>query len=458
MFGSIILVVMTLLVSIAGFISSEYWMDDKLQLLESNAKALSAYAKQMVESRNYNLEVGRTGEAVANASDITVFFVDVHGNTFTCSEIKHDVDCIHMGRTVEKAIMDRAYIDGIYTDTTTLGGMYSTEHYTVGVPITGYYECYGVVFVSCEASNYEVFIQRIIRVLINSGVACLILGFVLIYIITKRLVKPIIDVSNAANAMISGDYSHRIEVNRKDEIGTLVMSFNNMVEAQKSLETMRSSFIANVSHELKTPMTTIGGFIDGILDGTIPVERQNHYLSIVSDEVKRLSLMVNAMLSLSKLESGQTEFKPISIDITEIICRIIISFSFKLEGKNIEIKGMEDVAPFFVDGDYDLMYQAIYNLFDNAIKFTPQNGYIEIKIDDNDRLFSITNSGKGINKEDLEFIFDRFYKGDKSRSKDKSGFGLGLYIVKSIINIHNGNILVKSEYEKSTTFTIMLPE
>ena len=150
--------------------------------------------------------------------------------------------------------------------------------------------------------------------------------------------------------------------------------------------------------------------------------------------------------------------KTISVDITEIICRVIISFSLKLEGKNIEICGMEDSSPLIVDGDYDLLYQAVYNLFDNAIKFTPENGVITIKIDELNNVFSITNSGQGIKKDDLEFIFDRFYKGDKSRSKDKSGFGLGLFIVKSIINIHNGNISVESEYEKSTTFTITLPK
>lgn len=458
MFGSIILIVITLLVSFASYFSSEFWINDKLDLLKSNATALAAYAKEKVESPNYNLEVGRTGDAVSEASDITVFFVDVNRNTFTCSEIKQKLDCVHIGSTVNKDIMDRVYIDGIYTDTTTLGGMYKTDHYTVGAPITGYYECYGAVFVSYDASNHEAFIKQIIWGLIYAGIFCLILGFVLIYIITNKLVKPIVDVSNAANAMIEGDYSHRIEVKRTDEIGTLVTSFNNMVEAQKSLETMRSSFIANVSHELKTPMTTIGGFIDGILDGTIPVEKHEHYLGIVSDEVKRLSVMVNAMLSLSKLESGQTELKNIAVDVTEIICRVIISFSLKLESKNIEIQGMDDASQFIVDGDYDLLYQSIYNLFDNAIKFTPENGVIELNIDSLNRTISITNSGKGIKDEDIEFIFDRFYKADKSRSKDKSGFGLGLFIVKSIINIHNGNISVESEYGKSTTFTVSLPK
>ncbi|MBQ5890122.1 MAG: HAMP domain-containing histidine kinase [Clostridia bacterium] len=447
-----------MLVSFASYFSSEFWINDKLDLLKSNATALAAYAKEKVESPNYNLEVGRTGDAVSEASDITVFFVDVNRNTFTCSEIKQKLDCVHIGSTVNKDIMDRVYIDGIYTDTTTLGGMYKTDHYTVGAPITGYYECYGAVFVSYDASNHEAFIKQIIWGLIYAGIFCLILGFVLIYIITNKLVKPIVDVSNAANAMIEGDYSHRIEVKRTDEIGTLVTSFNNMVEAQKSLETMRSSFIANVSHELKTPMTTIGGFIDGILDGTIPVEKHEHYLGIVSDEVKRLSVMVNAMLSLSKLESGQTELKNIAVDVTEIICRVIISFSLKLESKNIEIQGMDDASQFIVDGDYDLLYQSIYNLFDNAIKFTPENGVIELNIDSLNRTISITNSGKGIKDEDIEFIFDRFYKADKSRSKDKSGFGLGLFIVKSIINIHNGNISVESEYGKSTTFTVTLPK
>ena len=242
-------------------------------------------------------------------------------------------------------------------------------------------------------------------------------------------------------------------------MGELQQSFNEMVQSVQSLEVMRSSFISNVSHELKTPMTTIGGFVDGILDGTIPMSQNKKYLLIVSDEVKRLSSMVNAMLSLSKLESGQTKLAYSKVDITDIICRIIISFSMKIESKNIEIEGMEDVPQSYIYGDYDLLYQTIYNLFDNAIKFTPENGIISVDIDETNNYIKIkiTNSGEGISEEDLAHIFERFYKSDKSRSMDKTGFGLGLHIVKSIVDIHNGKVSVQSEYGKSTSFSITLP-
>ena len=273
------------------------------------------------------------------------------------------------------------------------------------------------------------------------------------------MVDPLVQMSIAAKAMSKGDYSHRITVNRKDELGELQQSFNEMVQSVQSLEVMRSSFISNVSHELKTPMTTIGGFVDGILDGTIPMSQNKKYLLIVSDEVKRLSSMVNAMLSLSKLESGQTKLACSKVDITDIICRIIISFSMKIESKNIEIEGMEEVPQSYVYGDFDLLYQTIYNLFDNAIKFTPENGLISVDIDETNNYIKIkiTNSGEGISEEDLAHIFERFYKSDKSRSMDKTGFGLGLHIVKSIVDIHNGKVSVQSEYGKSTSFSITLP-
>ncbi len=336
------------MITLSAFFAGQYWTSEKFKMLSSNANALTAVAKEIVGSENYTLEISRTGAAVAETSESVVFFVDVNGNTFSCSDTRENHDCVHIANTINTEITQIVMTDGFYSETGTLGGIYSTDHYTVGMSITGFYDVYGAVYISCDASSQIDFISQIVRIFTLCGIAILIIAFVIVYLITKRLVHPILEMSQAAKAMANGDYSHRITVDRNDELGVLEQSFNEMITAVQSLEIMRSSFVANVSHELKTPMTTIGGFIDGILDGTIPQNQMKKYLLIVSDEVKRLSLMVNAMLSLSKLESGQTELVYSKVDITEIVCRIIISFSMKIENKDITISGMEDVPEFHV--------------------------------------------------------------------------------------------------------------
>ena len=401
-FASIITASIIFLISFSVFFVGRYWTSEKFKMLNSNVEALTAVAKETVNSPNYTLEISRTGAAIAETSDSVVFFIDVNGNTFSCSDNRKNVECVHIAHTINSEIMQTVMTHGYYSETGNLGGIYSGDHYTVAMSITGYYDVYGAVFISCDTNTQADFLSKIIHIFVVCGIAILLIAFIIIYIITNRLVNPLVQMSMAAKAMSKGDYSHRIAVNRKDELGELQQSFNEMIKSVQSLEVMRSSFISNVSHELKTPMTTIGGFVDGILDGTIPMSQNKKYLLIVSDEVKRLSSMVNAMLSLSKLESGQTKLSYSKVDMTEIICRIIISFSMKIESKNIEITGMEDVPQSYLYGDYDLLYQTIYNLFDNAIKFTPQNGTIDVGIDKtaDDLKIKITNSGEGIIEDD----------------------------------------------------------
>ena len=179
----------------------------------------------------------------------------------------------------------------------------------------------------------------------------------------------------------------------------LANAFNDMANALDKLENSRRSFVANVSHELKTPMTSIAGFIDGILDGTIPKSKQDYYLKIVSDEVRRLSRLVVAMLNMSKIESGDFEMKPKNYNISDQIIHILLTFEQKIEKKNIEIRGLENLEPHKVHADTDMIYQVIYNLFDNAVKFTNENGYIEVNVTEHNAYveISIKNSGEGIN-------------------------------------------------------------
>ncbi|MDD6011931.1 MAG: HAMP domain-containing sensor histidine kinase, partial [Oscillospiraceae bacterium] len=207
------------------------------------------------------------------------------------------------------------------------------------------------------------------------------------------------------------------------------------------------------------PMTTIGGFVDGILDGTIAPQEEKKYLTVVSSEVKRLSRMVVSMLNLSKIESGEVQLSPIQYDVSKQIFETLLSFEKKISEKNIEILGFENMNEVMIEADRDLIQQVIYNLLDNAVKFTPENGKITIfaSCNEENTKVAIRNSGAGISQEELARIFERFYKVDKSRSFDTNGVGLGLYIVKTIVNMHDGEITADSKQGEYTEFSFVIP-
>jgi signal transduction histidine kinase len=206
-------------------------------------------------------------------------------------------------------------------------------------------------------------------------------------------------------------------------------------------------------------MTTIGGFIDGIIDGTIPQEKQSYYLGIVHDEIKRLSRMVESMLNISRLESKETELKLEAFDFKEQVLGVVVSQEQRIVKKGLDIVGLDTLPDITIKADKDLIYRVVYNLVDNAIKFTNDGGKIEfnIKNDLNNLTFRIQNTGKGIPQGELPYVFERFYKVDKSRSANKESTGLGLYIVKTIIKNHGGAISVSSVEDKFTAFEFNLP-
>lgn len=265
--------------------------------------------------------------------------------------------------------------------------------------------------------------------------------------------------SQAAAALANGDFSRRIPVTSNDELGELATAFNQMTNSLSRLEGVRRSFIANVSHELKTPMTTISGFIDGIIDGTIPPEKQPYYLNIISQETKRLSRVVQSMLSLAQLESGKATLNLHRFDMSSLVCAVVVAREQSINEKNIEIRGLDDLQTTFVRADRDLIYQVVYNLVDNAVKFTNDGGYIEFCVHTvkGGVQVKVKNSGQGISPEALPLVFERFYKEDRSRSQRKNSTGLGLYLAKTIINIHGGSISVNSLEQKYVEFEFTLP-
>ncbi|HOQ01161.1 MAG TPA: ATP-binding protein [Acetivibrio clariflavus] len=280
----------------------------------------------------------------------------------------------------------------------------------------------------------------------------------LVYIFSLRLTKPLKQINNAAKQIANGEFNKRLEITSEDEIGQLAKSFNNMAVALENLENMRRAFIANVSHELRTPMTSINGFIEGILDGTIPPEKQREYLSIVSEETKRLSRLTNDLLVLARMESGEIKLTFVTFNINELIRRCIIKLENQIISKNIHIEANFYEEPTYVYADKDSIERVILNLLHNAVKFVQDGGQIKIetvKLKTKVVVY-IKDNGIGIDSEEINMIWDRFYKSDKSRSKDKTGTGLGLAIVKNIINEHGQEINVESEIGKGTVFYFTL--
>lgn len=292
---------------------------------------------------------------------------------------------------------------------------------------------------------------------ISVGIA-VIISIVLVYIFSRRFVKPLKQIKNAAKSIAGGEFKKRLIINSNDEIGELATVFNQMAMALENLEEMRRGFIANVSHELRTPMTSIRGFIEGILDGTIPPERQSQYLTIVRDESNRLNRLVNNLLDLARMEAGEVKLVMKPFDINELVRRCVIKLETLLVNKNITVEARFDEEILPVNADADAIDRVIYNLLHNAIKFTPQDGNILILVEtQKDKVrVSVEDTGSGIDSSELDMIWERFYKSDKSRSRDKSGTGLGLAIVKNIINEHEQEIWVESELGKGTKFTFTI--
>jgi len=457
-----VVISLSLIMILLDFSVSSYLSKEKKQLLTENCKTVSSIVTNSIGQSNFNILITNVVTVMARAIDAEIFMTDTQGKVFICScnEWKTDHECVHSKTLIPEGILNSS-MNGEYFELGNLGGRYNDKYYTVGVPLyDGNNNVIGTVFASSPASLLQDLLGDLVKMFIICALVPVVLLFIMVYAISYRLTKPLRLMSEASRSMSKGDFSKRIPVNGDDEINELAVAFNQMTNSLVQLEGMRRSFIANVSHELKTPMTTIEGFVEGIIDGTIEPEKQNHYLTIVSEETKRLSRLVQSMLSLAKLESGEMKIKLEPADFADIIYTTVIAQEQRIEKKILKIEGLDKIEETIVNIDSDLFHQVIYNLVDNAVKFTDENGYIRFsleKVDNNNISFKIRNSGEGIMSKDLPFVFDRFYKADKARSAVKDSTGLGLYIVKTIVNIHNGKITARSLYGEYTEFEIVLP-
>ena len=440
---SFLIIGMSFVVLARGFVISA-----KKKNLETNAAEMERVALLYGEAGELaSWELRMMLSSVGRVSGNLLLISDETGRIVSCSDM--EVVCEHIGRSVDSAQL-RSIAAGVeYDHPTTLGGVFRTRQYLVAVPLTGANGVtLGYLFAATESSEVVDAWNAFMIVYLVVALVIMLLALVISFFASKYEAKPLNEMAAAAHRFGHGDFSVRVEdEGREDEIGELTRAFNSMADALEKADTRRSAFIANVSHELKTPMTTIAGFADGILDGTIPPEEQGKYLQTISSETRRLSRLVRSMLDLSRLEAADPqELREKSFAVNELLLRTLLNFESKINERALEVDLQLPEDDILVCGDADAITRVVYNLLDNAVKFSREGGTLGLSLwkQGVKAYVSVKNEGETIPPEELRLIFDRFHKTDKSRSQDRDGVGLGLYLVKTILNNHDEDISVTS--------------
>jgi signal transduction histidine kinase len=395
--------------------------------------------------------------SLAEASGTHVVVCDEEARVLSCSD--GDAFCEHLG--VQLPLQRLARLAGVEGSSvlTDLDGFYPAKRYLTVCPVkdpqSG--ESLGFVLAAADLGSIQGLWSGFLGIFALIAAAILLAVLALSWYMAARQTAPLRALAQAARTFGGGDLSVRLRFEeRQDEFSEVGEAFNQMAESLESAEQQRREFIANISHELKTPMTTIAGYTDGILDGTIPPEQEKQYLHIISDESRRLSRLVRRMLEVSQIQSREVMRKA-PFDVCESMRRVLISLEKKITDRGLDVEADIPDGSVTVLGDNDLITQVIYNLLENATKFARPGStlYLGLATSNGKALISVRNDGDTIPAEEIPLLFERFHKSDKSRSEEKDGVGLGLYIVRMILEQHKEHIAVSSE-DGVTTFTFTL--
>ncbi len=455
---------LTSLISIAVFMSLLlgqlyiYSSNEQFKNLEHDCLSVSYMALTWM-TESYHLDTDVMGDVLMAQSELKntqTMIVDTNGKVLLCVNSEAvDEDC----GVLPEEIRSRLALGEQIKDIGTLGGWYENKLLSIGMPV---YDSAGNiragVIISALPENIPMLFSSFARTVIYITVFVLMFSFTMVYFISQRMTEPLKSMASAAKKMAKGDYSARVKVRGNNEITDLAVSFNHMAESMEELERIRSEFVANVSHELKTPMTTIAGFVDGILDGTIPKDRQEHYLAVVSEEVHRLSRLVTKLLLATRMQSGTKDLNLETVDICSLVSSVLVGAEQAIEARDLMVEVDYEADRVFVLGDRDGLTQVVSNLIDNAVKYNRDGGHLAVTVETfGEKVFvTVFNTGEGIKADDLPYIFDRFYKTDRSRGLDKKSTGLGLYLVKSILKNLHQEITAESSFGSWARFTFTL--
>ena len=395
----------------------------------------------------------RSGYELFNTSSGAMVFVTAEDG----SVLLHTEGADFTDRRVPQKMLDQMDAGDDLFVTGTLDGVYTDKYYTAGrrIDING---TVGYLFAASPMTALGSYIMDMLVMFGISAVAILLLCSLLCWVLARRITGPIEAISDAARKLGSGDFTARAPVDGCVELADFATTFNNMATRLQTIDNSRGQFMGNIAHELRTPMTTIKGFIDGMLDGTIPQEENQHYLTIVSQETGRLARLVQNMLDITKLEAGEVPVHARNYDLWKTVNDVVLSDEQRIEDGRIDIRGLGG-PPMMIFADPDFVHQVVYNIVDNAIKFTPEGGAISFSAQKKGGMVEvrIENTGSGIAPEALPFVFERFYKEDRSRGMNTRGSGLGLHICKILVNLSGGQIHAESEEGKWCRFVFTLP-
>ena len=455
-----ILLAATILIGVFFWlIFARYAQEEQEHSLDATAQSVGALVQAYAYSGLNNWDF-RTNLAVAAASsESDVLLCDSEGNVNICAA---DIQgCEHLGQSLGAEVADALFSGGKAELNQAVSAIYGDQRLAVALPVTIDDTRYCIVLASIQQAALSDLTRKTLTIFAMTALLTLLVALIAAPYITNRETKPIRTMAAAARQIAHGNLDVRIPTGQQsDEMEELAVAFNNMTTALKNSERVRQEFVANVSHELKTPITTIAGYLDGMLDGTIPQEKQRYYMELVSTEARRLSRLVRSMLEVSRLQDqGIPADRMEDFDICDEAGQSLLCFEQQINRKHLNVEIHMPDEGLRVHGMKDAIVQVLHNLMDNAVKFIDDGGTltVAVKKQGSSAVITVGNTGPTIPPEELPLLFDRFHKTDKSRSTDRDGVGLGLYIVKTIVLAHGEDIFVTSRDHKTEfTFTMSL--
>lgn len=452
----ILIVSMLVLGLMQAYLSTTYFNGEKQNLLQKLVRGVAEGTQEGI-SNGTERELGAI-EYMAGIAGAVVVITDAEGNVvFAANAEEMDME---LPAQVPATVLAKVASKEMYSEIGKLDGYFTYGQY---IAATALYNSAGVligyIIAASPTAGLSVYLSSIMSGFVLSAALVLLVAGVVALLLTNRMVVPLQRISETARKFGAGDYSARVPVEGDDELAELAITFNEMANSFESTDVSRRSFMGNIAHELRTPMTTIKGFVDGILDGTIPEEQRQNYLEIVSEEVGRLARLTKNMLDISRLEAGEYSPQVVTFDIWKPIVSVLVNAQKRIDSGGIDVQGLEDITPVQVQADEDFVHQVLQNLVDNAVKFTNAGGVITVKVESYKNVVTvgIKNTGTGISQDALPHLFDRFYKEDQSRGQNAKGAGLGLHICRVLVGRMGGRIWATTQEGEWSEFSFTLP-
>ncbi len=474
MFARIMAVVLAIILLTTVCLSAVWWLTLRNQQIDARLNYLSAEAEEIaylagnlsgdslmdtIRDRDSatRFYLNRMAAKVSEEFDAFILVMDHNGNSMVYDQAM-DGNVTEFMESLDSDEITEAFQKILAGETIRLRSESGeAPTFTVGVPFTMGNKTTGAVFIRTRAQRIESGLGEIMWRVVLLAAVMLVLSGVVVFLFVRRRMKPLRQLETAAATIAEGDFSVQVDEKQGDpELRELSGAFNTMTRKLQGVETGRREFVANVSHELRSPITSIRGFAEGMADGVIPEGEQPKYLRLVAEESKRLSGLIDDLLALSRLERDDAKPEMTTFDVNEMLRRAVIVRMNDLEAKKIDVSCEFEEDSCTVRADRDRIEQVVINLLDNAIKFTPEGGKITLESAAKGGIAEITvrDSGCGIAPEDREKIFDRFFTADRAHTAGK-GTGLGLSICKRIMEMHGQDIrLLDTEEGAAFRFTL----